>query len=135
MEPLIQVTADSTDWGIVADDGTLYDTYALLVAAGKTPWPALPGPMQPESVEISSEDGSGGPGDGFRFVRNEADANFGDLATEAERDALSDVNYGSGQKEILSGRNPRMGTYVPTHNIWVRKLTGTDVVILKATIS
>ena len=131
MEGVVHVTTNATTWGVVAEDGTLYTTLALLAAAGKSAWPNLTDGEHPESIELSCENGSGAAGAAFYFARNKGAA-FSSLANEGLRDNQGDLLYGSGQKESIPGVNFRLGTFVPTYNIWVRKTTGGDEVILKA---
>ena len=130
-ETTVHVTTNAITWGIVAKDGTLYATRALLAAASKMAWPDLDPGVQPTSVEISSENGSGAAGSPFYFARNQG-ADFEALSTGAARDNVADLNYGAGQKEILAGVNPSRGHFQTTFNIWVRKTTGADEVIIKA---
>lgn len=133
MELIVHVGQNSTQWGVVTDAGFLYSSLAN-IPAGQSAWPNLSDGIQPAAVEISSDNGSGAAGSGFYFARNQGIA-FSGLSSDAARDLVADLNYGSGQKEVLPGINPRLGQFVPTANFWIRKVAGGDKVILKAILS
>lgn len=133
MEIITHVVTSSTSWGIVSDQGNLYSSLSA-IPAGQYAWPNLSDGIQPAAVEISCENGSGAAGSPFYFARNQGIA-FSGLASDNARDLVADLNYASGQKEVLPGVNPRLGEYVPTANFWVRKTAAGDEIILKAIIS
>lgn len=123
MEKIVHCTTNTTSWCVVAEDGSLYTTIANLLAANKKAFPNLIKGQNLVSLEVSCENGSGAAGSAFYFARNKLDAAL-------PTDNTADLNFASGQKEILPGVNPRIGQYERTYNVWVRKLAGTDEVIL-----
>lgn len=132
MEQIVHFTENTTAWRVIASDGSSYASLAALYTAGKKPFPYMQPACNPMSLEVSSDNGSGAAGSGFYFNRNQGAA-FAALSTDAARDAISDLNYGAGQKEVLPGQDPRLGHFVPTFNVWIRKIAGGDKTILKAT--
>lgn len=111
-------------WNVIASDGVGYATLALLLAAGKVPWPG--GDLVKLSIGttlgISSEDANGNNGDDFFFAVNKGDADFGDLANDGLRDNLAQRCAAGGQVRHRPGR---------IMNVWVRKLTAADELILE----
>lgn len=71
----INADPNSTDWVIVASDGTCYTTAALMAAAGKVAWPALDAGMGCQSVTAKSLASDGvSNGSAFQIAFNAASA-------------------------------------------------------------
>ena len=120
-------TTSTTAWRILASDMTGYDSLALLLADGKTPYPGLDAGMHPESLIVRTEDGSGADGAAFYVAFNRG-ADFAALANDGLRDNEGHLISGSGQQFIRGGRG--IITFRTLWNVWIRKLTGANEVIL-----
>ena len=72
MENVIEVSTGSTTvWKIISSDGNAYNSLALLLAAGKTAWPALDqGETIQHLVLLSRATGAATLGAGFYFRTN-----------------------------------------------------------------
>lgn len=103
-----------TAWRIVASDGTTYTTYALLVAAGKVPYPGLDAGGHLEWMTLRSETGAGADGDPFYY-------HIGGVAT------ISNDNDGF----LVSGAGQIVNIPGPIKTVWIRATTGTDEIILE----
>lgn len=119
---ILHEAVSATTWAVIATDGTAHATLAAMATAGKKPWPGVElGNMSGVILTLRSETGAGADGSGFYYVVNQDDAKFGSLANDGLRDNLAALVSGSGQTRDIEG---------PIRNIWRRKLTGTDELIL-----
>lgn len=118
-----------TKWHVVAMDGTGYTTLALLLAAGKTPYPfgnsttpgLDPGHFLQGLIVRSMVAGTGADGSAF-YIAVSRGAAFSSLASEALRDQQSLLVSGGGQMFGYDG-----GLW----NVWVRKTVASDEIILQ----
>ena len=108
---------DHTDtaWRAVATDGTAYTTLALLVAAGKTPFPGLD-PGVTLATLLARSIAPAGPSDGSAFY-----IQF-NSATQPGSDNAAHFVSASGQTITFQG---------PFNNVWVRKTVAADNVVLE----
>lgn len=110
---ILHAIANATTWQILATDGVGYATYALLLAAAKTPWPGLDPGMDLQVLNARSENGAGADGSPF-YVR------FNTTAAPGSDD----------EAELVSGSGQTLPVPGPIRTVWVRKTVGTDEVIL-----
>lgn len=108
-------SANNTSWAIIATDGTGYASYALLVAAGKTPFPGAPTdfPLGLPNMLVRNVNQAGtGDGGTVAVITNT-------LQTPSAED---DLLAGSGQTLIYQDECVK--------SVWVKKTTGTDQTLL-----
>lgn len=122
-----KATTAVTTWGILATDGVLYTTLALLLAAGKTAFPdpnLWPGAM-PKDVVLRSEDGFGSSGGRFYYKLTPPSTFTGGSSTETTRDNQSQL-VGNADQAYSVGE----GNDCPQNisQVWVRKLAATDII-------
>lgn len=111
----VQFSASSTDWNILATDGTGYATYAALLAANKTTYPGTPAQFPTGLPEMSVRSAAtGGLTDGSPFLIR---TNGLDVPSESE-----DLISGSGQTYVFKNDAIKQ--------VWVKKTVGTDVIII-----
>jgi hypothetical protein len=107
------VTPSDTSWRVVASDGTTYTTLALLVAAGKTPFPAgntFASIVASPCRLYARSDASGSDGSNFYVATNQKTApTTGQL-----------IDGSGGQQLVIDG---------PFQNLWL-KTNGTDQIDL-----
>lgn len=100
-------TTNSTGWLILASDSTTYTTLALLLAAGKKPFPGLDPGMFCQSVTVEDVTAANSIAIGW----NAATAPTGDSATLIP----------GGSQYTIPGQ---------IWNLWIQKSTGTDHVVV-----
>lgn len=117
----VQVTTSTASWRAVASDGSLHTDLSAMATAGKVPFPGLdPGGML-ASLTMRSITSAGADGSAFYFKLN----NPGVPA-----DTEADLCGGSGQRISLPGFAPPV-SLLQIHNVWIRKLTAGDYIILR----
>jgi hypothetical protein len=130
MDNVVHATDAVNTWGMLATDGTQYTTLALLQAAGKVAFPGTAHQgIYPMSLALRSEDGSGAAGGRFYFAVNRG-TEFSGLASEALRDNKAQLVGNSDQVFVYPGVTEV--TMEPISNVWIRKLTAGDEVIVQA---
>lgn len=72
MEKSIEATFSSTKFQYLGDDGNVYDTLALLHAAGTQPWPNLPQNLPAHLVAVCRVANADTAGSAFR-IRTDSD--------------------------------------------------------------
>lgn len=102
-------------WRVVASDLTVFASMALLLAAGKKPWPGLDQGQTCESLIVRSDTGAGADGAPFYIAFNRTDAV---LPTDATAD---DLVSGSGQQFFDN----------QVRNVWIRKTVAGDRIFLR----
>ena len=107
-------------WGVVGADGVIYTTLALLTAGGTVPYPGSTASntgLDPGgfllSLAVRTENASGADGGAFYIAFNK---------TSAPADDDADFISGSGQTRVFAPARP--------WNIWIKKMTAGDEVIL-----
>ena len=118
---VLHEAVSATTWAVIATDGTAHATLAAMATAGKKPWPGVElGNMTGVILTLRSE-AAGVDGGAFYYAVNRDDASFGSLANDGLRDNEAALVSGSGQTRDIEG---------PIRNIWRRKLTAGDELIL-----
>lgn len=123
----VHFTDNSSAWRVIAADGTGYQDLAAMAAAGKSPWPGLDPGMYPHRIRIRSENGSGASGAAFYVAINQGKP-FSDLSNDAARDDVAHLVSVAGEEFQAEG--PAWQGALTVHNVWIRKTTGTNEVIL-----
>lgn len=130
-EVVRHVTTNATTWGIVASDGTLYTTVALMKAAGKQAFPhGVIGPaMQLEHLTLRSTDNSNADGSQFYYALPDDWAAFEALANDGARDDVANFCSGSGQTRTEPGFNGVSKRQITC--VYLRKTVGTDEIVVQ----
>jgi hypothetical protein len=116
--PIVKDSNAVITWFILASDGTGYASYAALLAAGKTAWPAMPDQgMFLNTATVRSEGASAADGSPFYVAPN-----FGPTAPGS--DLVGELVSAGG-----------VGYTYPGHiyNLWIRKTVSTDKIIAQGT--
>lgn len=106
---------NSTSWNLLATDGTGYASYALLLAANKTPFPGSPSnfPLGLPNMLVRNVNQAGtGDGGTVAIITNT-------LNTPTQED---DLLAGSGQTLVYTDEAVK--------SVWVKKTTGTDQTLI-----
>lgn len=112
----IQDSQNDTNWHILATDGTAYTTLALLLAAGKSPFPSLDPGVYCHPVLKSLASGGTTDGSPFHFAWNKL---------TAPTDATSMEVSGNGQTWELPGMILNL--------LWLEKSVGSDLINVMVT--
>lgn len=104
----------TTNWQIVAEDGTTYNTLALLLAALKRPYPGLFRGAKLESCLMRTISAAGAAGAAALYKRD----------TTTTPSAISDAD---GE---LGGSDQQIGLECPFQILWVKLTTSTDRLLL-----
>lgn len=113
-----QVTENTTDWVAVASDGSVHANLSVLAAAGKVPYPGLPPGGLLASLMVRTITSGNADGDVVNVAVNEPSA-----------PAFGHPISGSGQTVSLPCFAPPQ-YLLQVHNVWIKKKTGTDYVVL-----
>lgn len=111
----VQYSENATGWKILATDGTGYDTYVALLAAGKTTYPGSPAQFPigiPNMTARSVATGGVTDGSPMQIITNTLDT------PTTEDDLIS----GSGQTLVYTDEAIK--------NVWVKKSAGTDIAVI-----
>jgi hypothetical protein len=106
---IVQDTDAVTTWHVVATDGTGYASVAAIIAAGKRPWPFLPGGSMVNALSLESIAAAGGAGSQFYYAWN---------TTTTPTTGVSVV---TGVRQVSPGM---------VYNLWIMKTVATDVIEL-----
>lgn len=117
-----KITAASIVWSVVASDGTLYTTLALMAAASKVAWPGLDPGQFIQTLAVKSELNNAAGGDG-----SPAYICFNQSLVTADTQGI-EVS-GSGQTLVFDGMKPP-NSVKAIWNVWVRKTVSTDYLTL-----
>lgn len=105
-----KVAPASTSWVVVASDGSTYSTMALLIAAGKRPYPGLDHGGRIGTCLLHAVTSSGGAGSPIYYALDEP-------TTPTEENVLG----GSDQQVSIAG---------PFRNLWLKLTNASDIVMV-----
>jgi len=109
LTPVIQDSDTTTSWHVIASDGTGYTSFALMQAAGKLPWPNLPGGSMVNALSLEALAAAGGAGSQIYYAWNTVTT------------PTVGISVLTGVRQVTPGM---------IYNLWIQKTVGTDLVEL-----
>lgn len=110
------VSPGDTNWHVIASDGTPYTTMALLLAAGKRPYPGIDPGGRIKSCLLRSITTAGAPGSGVLYKLDPKNGTAPTTIADADNE--------------VGGSDQQVSLKCPFRIIWLKALSATDYIKL-----